>query len=82
MLIVNLARIPMLWQIDLVWNAAADMIIRNNRSDQITLEELSTIAVGFSTARQFNEALFIDVERSVIYKLKEDLKTSPNFGTY
>lgn len=44
--------------------------------------ELSRIVVAYATARQFNEALFIDVERSVIWKLKEDLKTNANYGTF
>lgn len=62
----NLARIPLLWSIDFLWNSVSDMIIRANRDDDITLTELASVVVGFSTARQFNEAVFIDVERSVI----------------
>lgn len=78
----SMARIPLLWGFDFVWSSCADAIIRNNRDDEISMPELSRIAVAFATARQFNEALFIDVERSVIWKLKEDLKTNANYGTF
>jgi len=76
-----MARIPLLWSLDFLWNASADMLIRNNREDGVKLEELMRTVVAFSTARQFNEALFIDVERSIIWKLKEDLRSSANFGS-
>jgi len=67
---------------DFLWAACADMLIRNNRDDEVNLDQLVRTVVAFSTARQFNEALFIDVERSIIWKLKEDLRSSPNFGSY
>jgi len=74
----SMARIPLLWGFDFAWASMADAVIRNNRDDDIDMPELARIAVAFATARQFNEALFIDVERSVIWKLKEDLKTNAN----
>jgi len=75
-IIEQMTRIPLIWDFEFLWNSAADMIIRNNRYDDFTIDDLSLISVGFATARQFNEALFIDIERTVIYKLKEDLKES------
>jgi len=78
----SMARIPLIWGFDFVWASCADAIIRNNRDDQIAMPELTRISVAFATARQFNEALFIDIERSVIWKLKEDLKTNANYGTF
>jgi len=75
-----MARIPLIWEFEFLWDSLCDVLIRNNRHDQVSLEDLASFAVAYSTARQFNEALFIDIERSVIYKLKEDIKESKEYA--
>jgi len=49
-----------------LWDTLSDVLVRNNRYDDVKMVDLGTFVVAFATARQFNEALFIDVERSVI----------------
>lgn len=74
--IQQLVRIPLTWDNTSMWSRIANSVIDLNVNDTISVEDLSTICVSFATARQFNEALFIDVERSTISHLKDDLEES------